>query len=71
MEESLATFHVSLTEALMESTEKMMWPYSEPIDYSRKEKEHERLASFLVSLESKKWDRYMIKAFTSLYSLCC
>ena len=43
MEESLATFRVSLTEALMGSTEeKMMRSFSEPIGYSKKEKEHKR-----------------------------
>jgi len=42
MEESLATFRVSLTEALMGSTEKMMRSFSEPIGYSKKEKKHKR-----------------------------
>ena len=44
-EELLATFRVSLTEALMGSTEKMMRSFGEPIGYSRKEKEHKRSAN--------------------------
>ena len=45
MEELLATFRVSLTEALMGSTEKMMRSFREPIGYSRKEKELKRSAN--------------------------
>lgn len=45
VEESLATFCISLTEALMESTEKMMRSFSEPTGYSKKEKGHERSAN--------------------------
>ena len=41
VEESLAIFRISLTEVLMESTEKMMQSFSELTGYSKKEKEHE------------------------------
>ena len=54
VEESLATFRVSLTEALVESMENMMRSFSEPIGYSKKEKEHERSENTSISSVKRK-----------------
>ena len=54
VEESLATFRVSLAEALMESTEKMMRSLREPVDHWKKEKEQERSGNFSASSVRRK-----------------
>ena len=54
VEESLATFRVSLTEALMESTEKMMGSFKVPDDSASKEDERKGSGSLATSPVERK-----------------